>query len=335
MGEINACLVLFGRITVTAKGDCFMRQKQRVVIYGLGWRYQKNKEAIESMPGIVAHCDQSEEKLRYFADGITVQQLAAHIDDYDVIYVAAAPMRVVPYLVDELHVPLEKIAFNKYEQLPNGGVQPAMQFYGQNNEDALLLALLVRLGRRPEEITYLEVGTNEPVQYNNTYSLYQQGAHGLCVDALPAVRRMMELYRPRDQFIHAAVTGHAERGATIAFYEANVSGISSLHDDFLEGFHDAEHLHIRETRTVPLVGINDLLAQMERTPDMLLIDAEGEDVAIAEGVDYEKYRPVIVMVELDPSDEMELVHFLAAHGYDWFTTISRTNAIFVQKDAMT
>ena len=121
MGEINACLVLFGRITVTAKGDCFMRQKQRVVIYGLGWRYQKNKEAIESMPGIVAHCDQSEEKLRYFADGITVQQLAAHIDDYDVIYVAAAPMRVVPYLVDELHVPLEKIAFNKYEQLPNGG----------------------------------------------------------------------------------------------------------------------------------------------------------------------------------------------------------------------
>lgn len=94
-----------------------MENGKRIVIYGLGMLYANNKEQIESTPGIVAHCDQSEEKAKAFADGMTVEELSLRGEEYDIVYVTAAPMKVVPYLVDELHIPFEKIVPFGYGQL--------------------------------------------------------------------------------------------------------------------------------------------------------------------------------------------------------------------------
>ena len=220
-----------------------------------------------------------------------------------------------------------------YEHMNSGGAQPQVQFYGMNNEEAVLLYLLQLCGRSPGDITYLEIGTNDPVRNNNSYFFYEQGARGVLVDPLPAVGRMIELFRPEDRFVHTAVTDHAEHD-TITFYESNMLATSSIHADFQEEFDDGADHTVKHSYTVPLIGVNELLATMDDTPDLLLIDAEGEDVTIAEGVDYEKYRPLIIMVEVDHGDEAGLIQFLAARSYTWFTTISHTNAVFVRAEAM-
>jgi len=312
-----------------------VEQQERIVIYGLGQMYEAHKEEIDAMPGIVAHCDRDAVRTGMFSDGMTVEELKTHPESYDIVYTTGAnPLTMLPYLIDMLDIPVEKIRARSYEVY--GGPWPhedrQAQFYSANNEEGVLLYLLARCGKAPEDITYLEIGTNDPVRHNNSYFFYQQGAHGVLVDPLPASKRMAEIFRPRDLFVHAAVTGVPTQ-ATVEFFESKNLEISSIHEDFQKEIPTAKRENVRERYEVPLKGVNELLAIMESSPDMVLVDAEGEDIAIVEHMDFHQYRPDILMAEVDHGDEAQLVRFLSLKGYLWYTTISGTNAIFVKKTA--
>jgi hypothetical protein len=50
------------------------------------------------------------------------------------------------------------------------------------------------------------VGCHHPVRLSNTYLLYLQGWHGLAIDANAAFGLLFAELRPKDTFIHAAVS---------------------------------------------------------------------------------------------------------------------------------
>ncbi len=307
---------------------------KRIVVYGLGKNYKRYRRAIEKRCQIVAHCDRNPEKIKEFTDGITVEALANNIANYDEIYVTASLLQVVPFLRNELHIPAEKIVAMETEPMAYGGgqgVSPCLQLYGGTKE-AMVLQLLVReLGLTPSELKYIEIGTNDPVRGNNSYFLYAAGARGLLVDPMPVVAETAKIFRPEDRFLHAAVTD-IEKKPTATFYESNTLSSSSLHENFQKDFAPSEKRHITKSYEVRLIGINELIKEAGDCPDILLIDAEGEDDTIVRGIDYDKYRPKIIMVEIDHCDEEALVRFMMGKGYLWYTTVDYTNAIFVNED---
>ncbi len=307
---------------------------KRIVVYGLGKNYKRYRRTIEKRQQIVAHCDRNPEKIKDFADGITVEDLARDVNSYDEVYVTTSLMRVFPYLRDELHVPVEKITALETRAVAYGGAQeisPQIQLYGGHGEVIALQLLASKLGLIPSAMKYIEIGTNDPIRGNNSYFLYAAGARGLLVDPMPIVADLAKIFRPEDRFLQAAVTDIAKQ-PTATFYESNTLGSSSLHENFQKEFDPSEKRYVTKSYEVRLIGINELIQEAGYCPDLLLVDAEGEDDTIVRGIDFNQYRPKIIIVEIDHCDEEALVRFIQEKGYLWYTTVDFTNAIFVDEE---
>ena len=302
---------------------------KRTVVYGLGKLYHRYRRMIERREGIAAHCDRNPEAIAGFKDGITAETLAKTIDSYDEVYVTASMLSVLPYLRDILHIPMPKIVYFRSELPSYGGVHPEINFYVPSGEDAVLDGLFQRLGLLLSRVKYLEIGTNDPISGNNSYFLYRAGARGVLVDPMPVVADAVGIYRPGDRLIRAAVTGRAaSKEAT--FYISNTLGSSSLHEEFQKEF-VGQNRSVVDSYTVPLVGVNELLEEIGFLPDFMQVDAEGEDETIVRAIDFRKYRPKVLMVEIDHCDEESMIGFMQENGYAWYTSVGAVNAIFVEK----
>jgi hypothetical protein len=65
--------------------------------------------------------------------------------------------------------------------------------YSQSGEDLILDFLLYDLNIKP--ITYLDIGTNDPIEINNTYLFYTKGYSGVCVEPNPIMFEKIKRFR--------------------------------------------------------------------------------------------------------------------------------------------
>ena len=299
------------------------------LVYGLAGDYEENKEWIASHFHVTGYCDQDESRLPAMG-AVRKEELRDRLGEFDLVLVTADPVSIVEDLVAEFDVPEEKIRVLFHEIAAQE--TSLRSFYSENAEDAVIALLCHELAMSIKGLTYLEVGTNDPIRFNNTYSLYRAGARGLLVDPLPAVGRLAAMARPGDRFLHAAVSAKsaAEKATFYASKSSLVSSLSSAYHRAWDGIKDLKVYEI----SVDVVGINDLFARMEDAPDILLVDAEGEDEKIMRAINYTTWHPTIIMAEtihLD-SGKLELVRFMEEQGYLEYASVGN-NTIFVANDA--
>lgn len=302
---------------------------KRIVVYGLGKFYQKYKQHIEACDKVVAHCDRNAELVKEYSDGITATELSRNIGNYDEVMVTATMIKVLPYLKKELNIPEHKIKYFETEIMSYGGVRPKLRFFASSGEDAVLCNIFTERGMLLKDVKYLEIGTNDPIVGNNSFFLYQAGARGVLVDPMPIVSETVALYRPEDKMMQLAVTGKAEKDSA-TFYISSTLSSSSLHEDFQKEF-IGQNRTVTDSFTVPLIGVNELLEQIGFIPDFMQVDAEGEDETIVRAIDFAKYRPKVLMVEIDHCSEEKMVKFMMEKRYVWYTTVGGVNAIFVDE----
>jgi len=303
----------------------------RVVVYGLGKVFHKNKSKILERYNVIGFSDKNKSKCPTELNYIAWETLQERANEYDVLLVTAQPIVIIPDLVNNLDIPIEKIRVFSYDAV--NYLQDSVEFYGEHLEDAAVMLLLKMLNYDLKKVKYLEIGTNDPVGGNNSFNLYRCGARGLLVDPLPGVRYAVNLSRPEDEFLQAAVTDQYH-GEKISFFECQNSGLSSLSLEHRDKWNNIVENDVQEIK-VDLLGINDILGSLDFEPDVILVDAEGEDGKIVRGIEYEKYHPAILLIEVyDMSGEeyYDLVEFMNSKGYVRYTTIENTNAIFVLKE---
>lgn len=297
---------------------------ERTLVYGLGKEYQENKDWVAENFNVTGYCDQVVERMP--AEGaVRKEELRKRLSEFDLVLVTADPVSIVADLLEEFSVPLEKIRVLYYELAKRE--LPLRTFYGENAEDAVLMLLCSEIGLPLKELTYLEIGTNDPVRFNNTYNLYRLGARGLLVDPLPTVGELVRMSRPEDHFLHAAVSGMG--GTQQTFFASKSSLVSSLSYEHHKAWDGITHNEVREI-PVDVLGINAVMERMDIVPDLLLVDAEGEDEKILRALDYARFHPKIIMVEMDHLDSSreQMMQFMGDHGYIEYTTI-KYNTIFV------
>lgn len=137
-------------------------------------------------------------------------------------------------------------------------ISPQIQLYGGHGEVIALQLLVSKLGLIPSAMKYIEIGTNDPIQGNNSYFLYAAGARGLLVDPMPIVADLVKIFRPEDRFLQVAVTDIAKQSTAI-FYESNTLSSSSLHENFQKDFDPSEKRYVTKSYEVRLIGINELI----------------------------------------------------------------------------
>ncbi|MDO4156298.1 MAG: FkbM family methyltransferase [Oscillospiraceae bacterium] len=208
--------------------------------------------------------------------------------------------------------------------------------YSQSGEDAILAYLFAVLGIPFAKCSYLDLGANRPKEMSNTYFFYEQGATGTLVEANPALIPALQKERSGDRILNRCIA--AKSGEIIPFHVMNVDGLSTP-EDVTALLADNPDLKLLETVNVETISVNDLLEQMHPAPLLVNIDIEGMEMEILHSIDFSKYRPMVLILEMIPYSKklpigqknQEIMTFLQEKGYTEYA-FTGINSIFIDKN---
>jgi FkbM family methyltransferase len=170
----------------------------------------------------------------------------------------------------------------------------AHRHYTPTGEDVILRHLFDSVGiARPD---YLDIGANDPVNGNNTYVFYRDGARGVCVEAHPELASEIATIRPRDICLNVAV-GVGE-GDHVDVYIFDVAGLSTIDPDEAAQREALGTYKVVRTVSVPLRTINDVIAAHFATyPTLLSLDIEGMDHTVLHSLDDDRFPIPVICAE--------------------------------------
>jgi FkbM family methyltransferase len=195
--------------------------------------------------------------------------------------------------------------------------------YSQNNEDVLLWRALghVRDG------FYIDVGANDPVEHSVTKAFYDAGWRGINIEPLPAHIAAFDAQRPGD--INLAVAAGSAAGTLTLYDVPAVRGWASPEKSVAD-LHRAEGHTVAEL-TVPVRTLTDVCAEHVRGDvHFLKIDVEGFEGDVLRGMDFERWRPWVLVIEATLPNSRETNHANWEHlvtsrryRYAWFDGLNR------------
>jgi FkbM family methyltransferase len=170
--------------------------------------------------------------------------------------------------------------------------------YAQSAEDLMIIGLL---GRRTG--FYVDVGCHHPVRLSNTYLLYLQGWHGLAIDANAAFGLLFAELRPKDTFIHAALSD-TEQDAEFTVYAD--PALSSLSGTPL--FDSPKQYAVTRIVKMRTQLLNTILRShaVPRKFDLLTIDVEGQDKEVLASLDLSEFQPELIVIEAHGADLLSI-----------------------------
>ncbi len=311
----------------------------RVIVYGLGSVYRENSERINNSFDVIGYCDKDSSKLSNMK-GIPIERLKDYIATID--YVLVVPIKYsadIRKMLNKFGVPNIKIR-NFFETHQGKYIWKEMPVLGNTYsgdfEDIIIDNILRNNGKDISSIHYIELGTCNPIMGNNTYHFYEKGASGILVEANPYVIETIRMYRERDIVLHRAV--YKESGINVSFFISSELGLSSLDKNHVEENPDWQKKYkIEEEVLVPSIDVNDVFEMLKDECDLLAIDLEGYDLETLESIDYNKYRPKIIVAELNytyvkkQAYYQRIVDFLINNSYVLYAA-NKYNGIFVLSD---
>lgn len=304
----------------------------KVVIYGLGQRFQERKDELYINYDIIALSDKNIERYHIIENYVAPEDIKKL--EYDFVLVTPASYREICVdLTQQYDIPGDKIMLlNDYLMTPGSSL--AGSGYSEEEEDIYINQIIFALGLDYEDIHYIDVGIENPVFCDNTYSLYRRGATGLLVEADPNPISFIKAMRPSDKVINKAV--YEKSGEKKDFYICrDIPALSSLDSSHADAWGEAKESE-REKITVETICMNDLFESLGEDCDVLSIDIEGYDYKALQSIDFERYRPKIIIVEmLDSircrSDNEKILNLMKENNYIFFTK-TRPNGIFIDSE---
>ena len=200
--------------------------------------------------------------------------------------------------------------------------------FAQNGEDVRLW----RAFRGVEHGFYVEVGGWDPIEHSATWSFYLRGWSGLVVEPVAENAEAIRARRPRDLVVPLAA-GSDEGLVDLTVFPS--TGLSTV-----VGEHAARHRADGREGSVRRVTQRPLRSILAEHPvseiHFLLVDVEGAEADVIAGMDFEEYRPWVVVVEATepgspvPSPVTWEPELLSA-GYD-FVTFDGLNRFYVAQE---
>lgn len=193
--------------------------------------------------------------------------------------------------------------------------------YTRNFEDVILQRVFADIARG----FYLDVGASMPMKDSNTYALYERGWRGIALEPLPFCQHWAQ-NRPEDQFLNVAV---GARSGQVKLHIYQSSQISSAMPATVA--HWRKHGRSAYTQlVVPCVTLNEVLAGhlAGRELHLVSIDVEGMEHEVLKGIDLQRYRPWVIVIEaVLPGDPKHTHH-------EWEPLLLRSRYVEVYFDGV-
>jgi FkbM family methyltransferase len=192
--------------------------------------------------------------------------------------------------------------------------------YAQNFEDVMLWRALGHV----KNGFYIDVGANDPLVESVTKIFYEAGWSGINIEPLSSHFADLQRDRPRD--VNLCCAAGSSKGE-IEIWECDVRGWASADKAAIEK-HTALG-NIGRYHLVPVVTLAEICSQ--HAPDeihFLKIDVEGYERSVLEGMNFQRFRPWVVVVEATrPNSTDEVFH-------QWEDLLVKAGYIFVYADGL-
>jgi FkbM family methyltransferase len=173
--------------------------------------------------------------------------------------------------------------------------------YAQNFEDVLLWRALGHI----KNGFYIDIGANDPEQHSVTKAFYERGWYGINVEPLKQYHQDFLRQRPRD--INLCIAAGAEDGEITLFEVPSVPGWASA-DPKVARTHEEDGFELL-AHTVPLKTLRSICAEhVSYDIHFLKIDVEGHEAQVLRGMDFERWRPWILVIEATMPNSRETNH---------------------------
>lgn len=189
--------------------------------------------------------------------------------------------------------------------------------YSQHGEDQIILTLLFLLQIR--KANFIDIGANDPYQFNNTALLNEKDIHGINIE--PDPENLLKLNRFRNKDINLNV-GISNRDGVLKYYRFADSVYNTFSETEFNKLKDEKNgLSTLPTLNVNVTTYNSIVETYlnGKPPVILFMDTEGFDELIIDSINYEKYAPVILCVETFAfgsfKKDEELINKIIQYGY--------------------
>ena len=92
--------------------------------------------------------------------------------------------------------------------------------YSLEGDDRIALSLLRDVLNKTFPVFYVDIGSNHPIDANNTFLFYELGHRGVCIDPLPSLAPLYSKLRPNDLFIESPI-GEKDEKLQMSIYDDN------------------------------------------------------------------------------------------------------------------
>jgi FkbM family methyltransferase len=177
--------------------------------------------------------------------------------------------------------------------------------YSQTGEDVIID--LLRDAKKINKFTYLDIGANHPVKFNNTYKFYEYGFTGVCIEPDPVLHKHLASFRKKDVCLNIGISDSNADAAD--FYIMDNNTLNTFSKEEAESLQKDKLASIQQIAKIPLYNINRVIEQYFKgeAPVFINLDVEGLDEKIIRSLDFNKFRPYIFCIET--------VHYTVADTY--------------------
>lgn len=213
------------------------------------------------------------------------------------------------------------------------GFRAGKKSWSQEGEDLVLRKIFAaQLG------FYVDVGAHHPYRYSNTYFLYKSGWSGINIDALPAAVDLFNRVRPKDINLQLGV---ASSNRPMIFYQFNDPAYSTFDRAVAERVQrSCPGIRLKGIQEIEVMRLDEILTchlPEEKKIDLMNIDVEGMDMEVIRSNDWVRFRPRVLLVEMQGMSVAEALateanRYLADKGYELYSKFANT-AIFIDLEA--
>jgi FkbM family methyltransferase len=154
--------------------------------------------------------------------------------------------------------------------------------------------------------TFVEAGAHDGYTQSNTYWLERQGWSGVLVEAIPALAEKVRRRRRRSQVFNCALVAASQPGDTITVTYGDLMSIVSERDDAIGHASQGAATAGADTYevTVPARTLTQVLDEANvGGVDLLVLDIEGLELDVLRGLDFDKHRVELLLVEMLDMDK--------------------------------
>lgn len=161
-------------------------------------------------------------------------------------------------------------------------------FYSQNGEDAVLSKIFDR-----DHGVCVEVGANDGVTFSNSFHFEKKGWRSVLVEPNPQLCREIKSRRGIRTILFECAASSTNGTATMQMGSGSDNMYSSLEPSEL-----ATEVRSFVETAVTIRTLDSILEEVGLSPiDFVSIDVEGHEMVVLSGLDLERWKPTILLLE--------------------------------------